>query len=111
MVQIDLLVVIGFYIFSFAVSGHQKHVQQGGAAVEVKLSGRYFVQSRIRRFAVRISGGSDEDKHILQAYFLVEQVKQVGDAAVEAYISVLYFHGTLLYGLVRIVACIISKCQ
>ena len=31
----------------FSVSSHQKHIQQCGAAVEMELSGRYFVQSRI----------------------------------------------------------------
>ena len=43
MVQIDLLVVVGFNVLSLTVCSHEVHIQQGGAAVEIKLSAGDFV--------------------------------------------------------------------
>ena len=111
MVEINLLVMISLHVLSFAIGGHEVHVQQRGATVQMKFSARNAIQGEIGGFRVGIAGRSDTEKHVVQTYFEVDKVEQGSDAAVESYVCILHLHGTLLRASVIIVTGIISQCQ
>ena len=107
MVEINLLVVISLYVLSFAIRGHEIHVQQGGAAVQVEFPAGDAVQAEIGSFRIGIARRGDAEDDVVQTYFAVDEVEQCGNAAVEAYIRVLHFHGTFLRTSVVIISCVL----
>ena len=111
MVEINLLVVISLYVLSFAIRGHEIHVQQGGAAVQVEFPAGDAVQAEIGSFRIGISRRGDAEDDVVQTYFAVDEVEQCGNAAVEAYIRVLHFHGTFLRTFMVVVSGVIGQCQ
>ena len=75
MVKINLLVIVGFYVLSFAIRSHEIHIQQGSAAVQVEFPARDAVQAQVRCFRVGISRRCNAENDIVQAYFAVNEVE------------------------------------
>lgn len=111
MVKINLLVVISFHILSGAIGCHKIHVEQSGTAVQVELSSRDAVDSRICRIGIGITGGCDAQNEVVQSYFPVEHVEQGSNASVQTGIDVLHFHGAFAGAAVIVVARIVGERQ
>ena len=91
MVEINLLVVISLYVLSFAIRGHEIHVQQGWRSGSGRIPRRGCGTGRDRELRIGISRRGDAEDDVVQTYFAVDEVEQCGNAAVEAYIRVLHF--------------------
>lgn len=63
MVEVDFQpVVISPAILAFAVGGHEEHVQQCGASVQVELSARCAIDARVGVFGIGIARRGDAEK-------------------------------------------------
>ena len=74
MVEINLLVMISLYVLSFAIRGHEIHVQQGGAAVQVEFPAGDAVQAEIGSFRIGISRRGDAEDDVVQTYFAAQNL-------------------------------------
>ena len=111
MVEVYLLAVIGFHVLPFAVGGHQKHVQQRGATVQIELPARQAVERKVGRRILHVACGGDAQQDVLQAYLAIQHLQQGGDAAIQADIHVLRLHSLRLRGVAVIAACVVSEGQ
>ena len=80
--------MISLYVLSFAIRGHEIHVQQGGAAVQVEFPAGDAVQAEIGSFRIGISRRGDAEDDVVQTYFAVDEVEQCGNAAVLSLIHI-----------------------